>query len=266
MNRENAANQAGAASPSPGGLADSAAPPVVVCDQLSKVYPGGVTALRDFSLTVRRGEIFGFLGPNGAGKTTTIKILLGLQRATAGTVLVLGGDPCLAATRRRIGYLPEVANYYEFLTVVELLSFYGAVCGMPRRRLRERIGDLLDLVGLQDQGRKPLRQFSKGMLQRAGIAQALLHDPDLLVLDEPTTGLDPLARLHMRDVVLAQRAAGKTVFFSSHELSEAEVICDRVGIMREGRLVWCGRTTEVAGDGSENLERKFIKLIGAKED
>lgn len=237
---------------------------VIEVSDVSKLYPGGVQALKGFSLKVQPGEVFGFLGTNGAGKTTTIKMLLGFMPPTSGAIRVLDGDPLNPETRRRIGYLPEVANYYGFLNVRELLWFYGQICGMSSAAIRTRTDELVELVGLTAVCKRPLRTFSKGMLQRAGIAQALLHDPELLILDEPMTGLDPLARAQMRDIILAQRQRGKTVFFSSHELSEAEVICDRVGIMRQGSLCWCGPTREVAGDGQGNLERIFLKLIGAE--
>lgn len=238
---------------------------VVACVNLSKTYPNGHVGLRDFSVSIDQGEVFGFLGPNGAGKTTTIKILLGLQSATSGSVSVLGKDPAIPESRARIGYLPEVANYYDFLNIRELLAFYGALCSMPRDRIRKRTDELLELVGLSDRAKTPLKQYSKGMLQRAGVCQALLHDPDLLILDEPTTGLDPLARLQMRDIIVALRDQGKTVFFSSHELSEVEVVCDRVGVLCKGELKWCGPTAQVAGDPDENLERKFLKIIGEEE-
>lgn len=237
--------------------------PVVELVGVAKEYPGGVRALQDLSLTVERGEIFGFLGTNGAGKTTTIKIVLGFTPATAGRVRVFSGDPATPETRRRLGYLPEVANYYGFLTVPELLAFYGEVCGMTAALIKARTEELLVLVGLADVRQRPIKTFSKGMMQRAGIAQALLHDPELLILDEPMSGLDPLARAQMRDIIVGLKKQGKTVFFSSHELSEAEIICDRVGIMRQGSLCWCGNTREVAGDGAGNLERIFLKLIGA---
>ncbi|MFA5203843.1 MAG: ABC transporter ATP-binding protein [Lentisphaeria bacterium] len=233
----------------------------VVLENLAKDYPGGVAALRGLSLTVRPGEIFGFLGPNGAGKTTTIKMLLGFFPPSAGTVRVFGEDPQRPAARRRLGYLPEVAQYYGFLTPRELLRFYGRVCNLPAAQIARRSAELLALTGLEAAADRPMKTFSKGMQQRAGIAQALLHDPDLLVLDEPMTGLDPLARAQCRDIILAQRQAGKTVFFSSHELSEAEMVCDRVGILKDGRLLWCGPTREIAGDGQGNLERVFLKLI-----
>lgn len=237
----------------------------VVCNQLSLTYPNGHQGLKNLSLNIRQGEIFGFLGPNGAGKTTTIKLLLGLMDPTGGDLLILGGKPSKPETRAAIGYLPEVANYYDFLTIGELLSFYGALCGMARQQVKDKTADLVQLVGLADRLKTPLRQFSKGMLQRAGLCQALLHDPALLILDEPMTGLDPIARLQMRDILEALRKDGKTIFFSSHELSEAEIMCDRVGVLRGGELCWHGPTREMAGDGSENLERKFLKIISGEK-
>ncbi|OPZ26697.1 MAG: putative ABC transporter ATP-binding protein YxlF [Lentisphaerae bacterium ADurb.BinA184] len=238
-------------------------PAAIDAQCVCKTYPGGGRGLADFSLSVGEGEAFGFLGPNGAGKTTFIKILLGLSRADAGTVRVLGRDPGETAVRARIGYLPEVAQYYEFLSARELLAFYGRLSGLAARQVRERTGPLLELVGLSEAADRPLATFSKGMLQRAGLAQALLHEPDLLIFDEPATGLDPLARLQIRDIILRQRQAGRTVFFSSHELSEVEMVCDRVGIVKDGVLKWCGPTREVAGDGERNLERLFLEVIGA---
>ncbi len=231
-------------------------------ESVTKLYAGaGRPALDGLDLAVQRGEVFGFLGPNGAGKTTTIKMILGFFAPTSGSVRVLDGDPQDPATRRRIGYMPEVANYYGYLSACELLAFYGRLCGMAPEAIRRRSGELLELVGLQDAGKKPLRLFSKGMMQRAGIAQALLHDPELLILDEPLTGLDPLARIQLRDIIVMLRKQGRTVFFSSHELSEAELICDRIGILKDGRLCCCGGIAEVAGDGAGNLERIFLRHI-----
>ncbi len=234
---------------------------VVRLDGISKAF-GTVRAVNGLSLAIRQGEILGFLGTNGAGKTTTIKMLLGFFRPDEGRVTVQGGDPCEPATRRKIGYMPETAYYYPYLNVRELLSFYGGLCGMSKAGIRKRSEELIARVGLLDAGNRLLRTYSKGMLQRAGIAQALLHDPDLLILDEPFTGLDPLARIHFRDLILELRQQGKTVFFSSHELSEAELICDRVAILKQGGLVLCGAVSEVAGDGQQNLERVFLKVLG----
>jgi len=233
---------------------------VVSLAGVSKAF-GSVRAVNGLSLAVREGEILGFLGVNGAGKTTTIKLLLGFFPPDEGVVSVFGGDPRVAATRRRIGYMPETAYYYPYLNVRELLALYGGLCGMSAREIRERSEMLIERVGLTDAAGRLLRTYSKGMLQRAGIAQALLHDPDLLILDEPFTGLDPLARIQFRDLILELRRQGKTVFFSSHELSEAELICDRVAILKQGAQVWCGTMREVAGDGQQNLERIFLRIL-----
>ena len=237
---------------------------VVTLQKVSKAF-GAVRAVDGLSLTIRQGEILGFLGTNGAGKTTTIKMLLGFFRPDAGSLAVLGADPCEPATRRKIGYMPETAYYYPYLNVRELLALYGGLCEMSKSDIRVRSEELISRVGLESAGRRLLRHYSKGMLQRAGIAQALLHDPDLLILDEPFTGLDPLARIQFRDLILELKRRGKTVFFSSHELSEAELICDRVAILKQGSLVWCGSVGEVAGDGQQNLERIFLKMLGGAD-
>lgn len=234
---------------------------VVRLERVSKAF-GAVRAVDGLSLSIKRGEILGFLGTNGAGKTTTIKMLLGFFRPDAGRLTVLDQDPCASATRRTIGYMPETAYYYPYLNVRELLSLYGGLCGMPKPLIRTRSDALIERVGLAEAGSRLLRTYSKGMLQRAGIAQALLHDPELLILDEPLTGLDPLARIQFRDLILELKKQGKTVFFSSHELSEAELICDRVAILKQGALVWSGAVRDVAGDGGQNLERIFLKMLG----
>jgi ABC-2 type transport system ATP-binding protein len=235
----------------------------VEIQEVSKSF-GALRAVNGLSLSVRQGEILGFLGTNGAGKTTTIKMLLGFFRPDAGRLSVWGGDPCVPEVRRRIGYMPETAYYYPYLNVRELLALYGGLCGMSKAQIREASERLVARVGLADAGDRLLRHYSKGMLQRAGIAQALLHDPDLLILDEPFTGLDPLARIQFRDLILELKQRGKTIFFSSHELSEAELICDRVAILKQGSLVWCGAVGDVAGDGGQNLERIFLKMLGEK--
>ena len=223
---------------------------------------GDVMAVDNLTLSLGAGEIMGFLGANGAGKTTTIKMLLGLIRPSSGTVSVLGGDPSDAKVRAKIGYMPEIAYYYPYLNARELLAFYGGLCGMDGKTIRARTDELLSTVGLADAAKRPLKTYSKGMLQRAGIAQALLHDPDLLVLDEPFTGLDPLARIHFRELMHRLREQGKSIFFSSHELGETELLCDKVAIMKAGRAVYQGPVRQLAGDGEKNLERLFLEVIG----
>ena len=223
---------------------------------------GDVMAVDNLTLSLGTGEIMGFLGANGAGKTTTIKMLLGLIRPSSGTVSVLGGDPSDAKVRAKIGYMPEIAYYYPYLNARELLAFYGGLCGMDGKTIRARTDELLSTVGLADAAKRPLKTYSKGMLQRAGIAQALLHDPDLLVLDEPFTGLDPLARIHFRELMHRLREQGKSIFFSSHELGETELLCDKVAIMKAGRAVYQGPVRQLAGDGEKNLERLFLEVIG----
>ena len=234
--------------------------PAVSVRNVSRRF-GATTAVDSLSLALAPGEVMGFLGTNGAGKTTTIKMLLGILRPDEGEVSVLGGDPAEARVRARIGYMPEVATYYPWLNARELLAFYGGVCGMAPADVRARTDELLGAVGLAEYAKRPLKTYSKGMLQRAGVAQALLNDPDLLVLDEPFTGLDPLARIHFRELLRALKARGKTVFFSSHELGETELLCDRVAIMKKGRCVYQGAVKDIAGDGATNLERLFLKTL-----
>ncbi len=222
---------------------------------------GDVMAVDNLTLSLGTGEIMGFLGANGAGKTTTIKMLLGLIRPTSGMVSVLGGDPSDAKVRAKIGYMPEIAYYYPYLNARELLAFYGGLCGMDGKTIRARTDELLETVGLADAAKRPLKTYSKGMLQRAGIAQALLHNPDLLVLDEPFTGLDPLARIHFRELMHRLREQGKSIFFSSHELGETELLCDKVAILKAGRAVYQGPVRQLAGDGEKNLERIFLDVL-----
>jgi len=234
---------------------------VVEIEDVSRSF-GPVKAVDGLSLTLARGEVMGFLGTNGAGKTTTIKMLLGFLRPSAGAVRVMGGDPADPAIRARIGYMPETAYYYPFLNARELLSFYGGICGLDSAFVRRRTDELLETVGLAEAAKRPLKTYSKGMLQRAGIAQALLADPDLLVLDEPFTGLDPLARIRFRELMRDLRARGKSIFFSSHELGETELLCDRVAIMKKGCCQYPGEVQALAGDGETNLERLFLKTLG----
>jgi ABC-2 type transport system ATP-binding protein len=203
---------------------------------LHKVF-GDKVAVRDLTLSVRRGEIFGFLGPNGAGKSTSIKMLLGLATPTNGEAFVLGAPSGNVHIRRKIGFLPENFRFYEWLTPAELLHLHGRLCGVSTSELSRRVPELIDLVGLTPHIHKRLQNFSKGMLQRAGLAQALVHEPEIIFLDEPTSGLDPLGRRMVRDIIRAQSDRGVTVFLNSHLLSEIEITCDHVVFIREGVVV-----------------------------
>ena len=219
-------------------------------------------AVDGLSFAVKAGEIFGFLGPNGSGKSTTIKALLGLVFPSAGSVQVNGLSPSDPRSRTRVGFMPEEATYYRFLNPRELLSFYGKVLGMDRAQRARRIDFLLDLVGLSAVASKPLSTFSKGMVQKVSLAQALMQDPDMLILDEPTTGLDPLAKMQLRTILSELKKKGKTVFFSSHELSEAELLCDSLMIIQAGKKLRSGALKEVlGGQGPHSLEQFFLKTV-----
>ena len=202
-------------------------------------------ALKGLTLEVREGEVFGFLGPNGAGKTTTLKLLMQLVFPTAGRAEMLGRPLGDLSVKRRVGYLPENPYFYDHLTAEELLVYFGALFGYDGAESRRRASRLLDQVGIGGERRLQLRKFSKGMLQRVGIAQALLNDPDLVIFDEPMSGLDPLGRRDVRAMILALRDRGCTVFFSSHVLSDAEALCSRVAILARGRLVSAGNLSEM---------------------
>jgi len=203
---------------------------------LRKLY-GAKVAVADLTFAVRRGEAFGLLGPNGAGKSTCLKMLLGLARPTSGQGQMLGQPLGDLATRRRIGFLPEHFHFQDWLSGSELLHLHGRLYGMEPSRLRRRAAELLHRVGLESQGSKPIREYSKGMRQRIGLAQALLNEPDIVFLDEPTSGLDPLGRFLVRDLIREQRERGATVFLNSHLLGEVEVSCDRVAFVKQGRLL-----------------------------
>lgn len=235
----------------------------VIIDDLTKTYRSGwpgspsITALSGLSLSVRRGEIYGFLGPNGAGKTTTIKILVGLMTATKGHAQVLGRPAGDVQSRAKIGFLPESPYFYEYLTAEEFLTFYGRLAGLCRADVGARVTQLLQLVSMTEARTRQLRKFSKGMLQRVGLAQALIHEPELVILDEPMSGLDPIGRKQIRDIILNLRDQGKTIFFSSHIIPDVEMICDRVGIMMKGTLVATGRVDELIGQS----HTKSIEIV-----
>ncbi|MGC2695416.1 MAG: ABC transporter ATP-binding protein [Candidatus Angelobacter sp.] len=210
--------------------------------ELTKAYAVGFwkkqlrPALQALSLAVERGETFGFLGPNGAGKTTTLKLLMGIIFPTSGSATILGRNFLDPEIKKKIGFLPEQPYFYDYLSAPELLAYYAQLSGMPRADREQRIGPVLQRVGLSDVGDKQLRKFSKGMLQRVGIAQAIIHDPEVIFLDEPMSGLDPLGRHEVRELIQSLKDEGKTIFFSTHILSDAEALCDRVAVIHKGEL------------------------------
>jgi len=232
---------------------------VLKTEGLTKEYRTGfwrtrVRVLHDLNLEVHQGEIFGYLGPNGAGKTTTLKLLMGLIYPTAGRASILGRDVQDVAVKAQVGFLPENPYFYDYLTGREFLHFYGQLFGLPYRDRRQRIDELLHAVGLSKAAELQLRKYSKGMLQRIGLAQALINDPQVIVLDEPTSGLDPVGRKEVRDLILDLKGKGKTVFFSTHIVPDAEMICDRVGIIVAGRLTRVGTLEELLGSEVERIE------------
>jgi ABC-2 type transport system ATP-binding protein len=225
--------------------------PAIRTENLSKDYVAGFwrprpyRALDSLNLIVEAGEVFGFLGPNGAGKTTTLKLLMQLVYPTSGHAEILGRPVGDRSIRRRIGYLPESPYFYDYLTADELLDYFATLFGYPRADRKRRISALLDEVGIGAERRMQLRKFSKGMLQRVGIAQALVNDPDVVFLDEPMSGLDPLGRRDVRNLILKLRNRGCTVFFSSHVLADAEALCSSVAILAGGRLLTSGRIADI---------------------
>ena len=242
------------------GLVTEASGPALQAVGLSKAYsvghlrPRRVPAVSDLSLEVQRGEVFGYLGPNGSGKTTTLKLLLGLIRPDAGSGSILGFPLDHPGWRFRTGYLPENPYLYDYLTPLEYLDYVGRLFGMKAAARRQRSAELLQRLGLEPAANMPLRRFSKGMLQRAGLAQALLNDPELVFLDEPMSGLDPVGRRLVRNLIQELRQRGCTVFFSTHILPDAEALCDRVALLRGGRLVRVGRMDEIASVSGSRLE------------
>jgi ABC-2 type transport system ATP-binding protein len=211
-------------------------------------------ALEPLHLTVEEGEIFGFLGPNGAGKTTTLKLLMGLVFPTAGTARILGRDWTDPNVKAQIGFLPEQPYFYDYLTAHELLNYYAQLSGVAANGRKRRIEEVLQQVGLRDVKGVQLRKFSKGMLQRAGIAQAILHDPKVVFFDEPMSGLDPIGRREVRDLMEQLKQQGKTVFFSTHILSDAEALCDRVAIIHQGVVRQIGSIAELTAGVQGKIE------------
>jgi ABC-2 type transport system ATP-binding protein len=229
-------------------------------------------ALHPLKLTIEEGEIFGFLGPNGAGKTTTLKLLMGLVFPTAGSARILGKEWTDPSVKAQIGFLPEQPYFYDYLTAHELLEYYGQLSGVPAKQRRQRVEQVLQQVGLRDVQGVQLRKFSKGMLQRVGIGQAILHDPKLVFFDEPMSGLDPMGRREVRDLMEQLKHEGKTVFFSTHILSDAEALCDRVAIVHKGELRGVGAIEALTSSVQGKVEVSWqgtqipasIKALGAE--
>jgi ABC-2 type transport system ATP-binding protein len=230
---------------------------------LTKEYPHGFlhlkrkTSLEDLTMQVQEGEVFGFLGPNGAGKSTTIKLLMGIIFPTAGTAQVLRKPLSDVTMHRDIGYLPEQPYFYDYLTAAEVLDYFARFHGLSAAERNDRVQKMLKKVGLETAGKIQLRKYSKGMLQRVGLAQAILHDPKLLILDEPMSGLDPVGRREVRDIILELKNAGKTILFSTHILPDAEMLCDRVGVIAGGKLRGVGAPGSIVGVKSLGMEIVF---------
>lgn len=243
--------------------------PVIEIQGLTKEYPlghwrpGKRRSLDNLNLQVEGGEVFGFLGPNGAGKTTTLKLLMGLIFPTAGTARVLGHSIDDIRMHRDIGYLPEQPYFYDYLTARELLDYYARFSGYEAKERRERVARFLELVGLTGAANTQLRKFSKGMLQRAGIAQAIIHDPKVIFLDEPMSGLDPVGRREVRDIIQDLKHQGRTVFFSTHILSDAEMLCDRVAVLVGGKLQGVGAPSDLVSVEVQGMEILFEARDGS---
>jgi len=252
--------------------------PAIAVHGLTKIFPvpfhptRRVVAVKDLTLRIEPGEVYGLLGPNGSGKSTTLKIILGLVSATRGRTEIFGRDSRLVESREAVGFLPENPYFYKYLTGAETLRFFGRLCGMTGATLKNRINELLDLVGLSNARDRRLGTYSKGMLQRIGLAQALIYDPRLVVLDEPTAGVDPAGSREIRDLIMDLKRRGITVLLSSHLLAQAQEICDRIGILADGVLVREGRledliaienqTELVIADASDELVHEIESCIG----
>ncbi len=242
---------------------------VLELNNLSVVYKSNnysKKAIDQLTLRIAQGEVFGFLGPNGAGKTTTIKSIFDFICPTDGQILLFGESSHNHSMHSRLGYMPEIANYYWYLTPRELLRMYAGFFGFSKRAADKKIDDLLALVDISSEANVLMKNFSKGMMQKVSLAQSLINDPEFLILDEPTSGLDPVARSKVRDIIKDLKKQGKTIFFSSHELSEVELVCDRIGILNNGTLVKTEKMEEILRqkDQDMSLERYFLDIIRDK--
>src|SRR2546429_1428047 len=237
--------------------------PAIETENLTKEYPHGFlnlkkkTSLEGLNMQVDEGEIFGFIGPNGAGKTTAIKLLMRLIFPTAGSARILGKPISDIEMHRDVGYLPEQPFFYDYLTAEELLDYFARIHDLTASDRKERVQQMLKKVGLETAGKIQLRKYSKGMLQRVGMAQAILHDPKVVLLDEPMSGLDPIGRHEVRDIILELKRGGKTVLFSTHILTDAEMLCDKVGVIVGGKLQGVGRPDEIVGMKAHEIEIVF---------
>lgn len=243
---------------------------VLEVKQLAKVFTGKklskVQALNSVSFSVGKGEVFGFLGPNGAGKSTTIKCLMGLIQPTSGSATIMGGPVGNALSRMKVGFLPENPAFYDYLTAEEYLHFVGKVFAMPAALLSQRSDETLKLLDLWDARKRPMRGYSKGMIQRVGLAQTLIHDPDLYILDEPMSGLDPIGRSLVKEVILDLKQRGKSVFFSTHITDDVEKICDRVAVINKGQLLVVDDVESILQRGVEGYSVQVSSPDGHTED
>jgi len=237
-----------------------------LCKQFAGKRMTKVDALKGLDLTIATGEVFGFLGPNGAGKSTTIKLVMGLLRPTSGTALIMGVDVCQAESRRCVGYLPENPAFYDYLSAEEYIAFVGSQFRMEPSLLTRRSEEVLKRLDLWEARKRPMRGYSKGMVQRVGLAQTLVHDPDVYVLDEPMSGLDPIGRALVKDIILDLKKRGKCVFFSTHITDDVEKVCDRVGVINKGQLLVVEDVATILQRGIEGYTVLVMNPDGKQEE
>jgi len=237
-----------------------------LCKQFTGKRMTKIEALKGLDLTVAAGEVFGFLGPNGAGKSTTIKLVMGLLRPTSGNAKIMGIDVGLTESRRRVGFLPENPAFYDYLCAEEYVAFVGSQFRMESAQLASRSEDVLKRLDLWDARKRPMRSYSKGMIQRVGLAQALVHDPDVYILDEPMSGLDPIGRALVKEIICDLKKLGKTVFFSTHITADVEAVCDRVGVIANGVLEALDSVDSILEKGVIGYAIRFCHLEGMDEE